>query len=148
MLYERASQLKDVDKLLLVKNTSDEVERLIRRIAAWGKELKDELESLTSGYPAIDLRDNGLPEVEKRTRESMADERRKQFLPLVGESGGEFERLLLLDQLSALDQQRHMAATMTELETSSERKAFLDKVRRRYEALFDDAQKLVRQRCR
>ena len=49
--------------------------------------------------------------------------------------GKDFERRLLLNQLTALGQEKNMAKVMVELETADERRVFWRKTQQRFETL-------------
>jgi hypothetical protein len=146
LLYERASELKHLDKILAVKRESDEVKKVTDDVATWASKLSEELEALSSRYPSIRLDDNGLPDVENRTIEMLNRDHVKRILPFVGESGPAYERLLLFDEWDRVEHEYHLANSLAEFETNNERKAFLLRVARRYQELYDEVGALLRKR--
>jgi hypothetical protein len=141
LLYGIVSQQKDLKKLLLIKIESDPVDRAISAIADYAGELTAKLEDMAARYPALTVETQFLPEVEVKTRESIAAEAQDTFL---SKSGKEFERELLLKQRSALEQEQHMAKVMVTIETAEERRAFWRGVEKRFGALRGDVDGLLR----
>jgi hypothetical protein len=141
LLYGIVSQQKDLKKLLLIKIESDPVDRVISAIADYAGELTTKLEDMAARYPALTVKTQFLPEVEVKTRESIAAEAQDTFL---SKSGKEFERELLLKQLSALEQEQHMAKVMVGIETAEERRAFWRQVEKRFGELRGDVDALLR----
>lgn len=140
LLYGITSQQRDLKKLLLVKVESDPVDAVISELADYTGELSAELEDMVKRYPALTVSTQFLPEVEVKTRESITAETTKVFLDTKGK---EFERRLLLKQLTALEQERHMAKVMVELETTDERRAFWRRTEQRFGQLYDKVEKLL-----
>ncbi len=62
---------------------------------------------------------------------------------LLASEGKDFERRLLMKQLSALEQERHIAKVMVGLETSDERRAFWERTERRFGELYVKVEQLL-----
>lgn len=140
LLYGITSQQKDLGKLLSVKLESDAVDTVISEIADYAGELSAQLEDMTRRYPALTVEQRFLPVVEVRTREAIAQETAAEFKST---KGTDFERRLLLSQLSALGQEKNMARVMVELETADERRAFWRKAQQRFETLHGKVWRLL-----
>ena len=143
LLYGITSQQKDLKKLLLVKVESDPVDAVISELADYTGELSAELEDMTKRYPALTVDTQFLPEVEVKARESITAEATKTFL---ASKGTDFERRLLLKQLSALEQERHIAKVMVQLETADERRDFWRRTEQRFGLLYDKIETLLERR--
>ena len=78
-----------------------------------------------------------------RTREAIAQETAAEFKATKGK---DFERRLLLSQLSALGQEKDMARVMVGLETADERRAFWRKAQPRFETLHGKVWRLLSER--
>lgn len=140
LLYAITSQQKDLKKLLLVKVESDPVDAVISELADYTGELSTELEDMAKRYPALTVDTQFLPEVEVKTRESITA---ATTTSLLDHKGKEFERLLLLKQQTALEQERHMAKVMSELETTDERRAFWRRTEKRFAQLSGKVEDLL-----
>jgi hypothetical protein len=64
LLYDLASDIKHVDKLLLVKYESDKVEAVIDDVAQSASKLAHGLETLAKKEPRLNLKNPGLPVME------------------------------------------------------------------------------------
>jgi len=140
LLYAITSEQKDLKKLLIIKVESDPVDAFISELADYAGELSAELEDMAKRYPALTVKTQFLPDVEVKTRESITAATTDALL---ARKGKEFERLLLLKQFSALEQERHMAKVMSELETADERRAFWRKTEQRLGQLYDKVENLL-----
>jgi hypothetical protein len=140
LLYGITSQQKDLKKLLLVKRESDRVDAVISELADYTGELSAQLEDMAKRYPALTVETQFLPDVEVKARESIASETTKVFL---ASEGKDFERRLLMKQLSALEQERHIAKVMVGLETADERRAFWERTEQRFGELYAKVEQLL-----
>jgi hypothetical protein len=114
LLYSSAGSLRHADKGLYLKVESDALDRVVTDIAAYGAELRGEMERIERDYPAVEIDLEPLPEMEERRRTSARNERLKQFAPLVGLSGPVFERELLLTLSGVLNQTRYLTRALAE----------------------------------
>jgi hypothetical protein len=130
LLYFATGEQKWADKVLLVKFESEELKRLVTRIAKYAGDLRGRLEDLAKRYPAIHLEPPPPTELEQRARRAQYHERLKDMLL---ESGPEFERDMLLTQYCSLDELRHLASVMGEIETDANRRAFWQEVQREFD---------------
>ncbi|TAH39740.1 MAG: hypothetical protein EYC70_02840 [Planctomycetota bacterium] len=132
LLHQTVKGMKHSDELLLVKFESDATEKVIDDIADSASEVEERLERIAESEPSLDLDLDILPEVMTAAQDSAMKERLKDLLT---ERGKEFERLLLLTQSGALNQARHLARVMVEVEEDNEaRQAFWKDVQR----IFDE----------
>ena len=143
LLYATTSQQKDLKKLLYVKFESDAVDAVISELADYARELSAQLEDMTRRYPALTVNKQFLPVVEVKTREAISQETTAEFKSTKGK---DFERRLLLSQLTALGQEKNMAKVMVELETADERRAFWRKTQQRFETLHGKVWHLLSER--
>ena len=143
MLYGITSQQKDLKKLLLVKSESDAVDTVISEIADYTGELSAQLEDMSKRYPALTVETQFLPDVEVKARESITDETTKVFLATKGK---DFERRLLIKQLTALEQERHISKVMIGLETADERRSFWKRTEQRFGELYGKVEQLLEQK--
>ena len=140
LLYGITSQQKDLKKLLLVKVESGPVDAVISELADYTRELSAQLEDMVRRYPALTIETQFLPDVEVKARESIASDTTKVLL---ASKGRDFERRLLMKQLSALEQERHIAKVMVELETADERRTFWKRTEQRFGELYSKVEQLL-----
>ena len=142
LIYGITSQQKDLKKLLLIKTESDPVDKVISELADYAGELSAQLEDMAKRYPALTVETQFLPDVEVRARESIASETTKVLLASKGKS---FERQLLMKQLTALEEERHISKVMVELETADERRTFWKRTEQRFAELYAKVEHLLEQ---
>lgn len=142
-LYETADGLGWLDEGLLLKQESDTVGDYAKRLANEMKTMQQELDKLNSEIPAMQVDNNGLPEMEKRKRAMAQSERLKDLAPFIGQTGKQFERTLLLSLSGALNQTRYLIRVMAEDETVPPLKQFLDKWRQRTDQLYQRDVKIL-----
>jgi hypothetical protein len=106
LLYDLLDDERHVSKLLIVKRDSRELNRLINRISDVSAEGVDRLKRFAAKDPSLNLKVMGLPPAEQATRKAIAETKRNQLL---GRSGADFERTLLLTQMEALSYGTHLA---------------------------------------
>ena len=143
LLYGITSQQKNLKKLLSVKFESDAVDDVISEVADYTGELSAQLEDMTRRYPALTVDKQFLPVVEVKTREAISQETTAEFKSTKGK---DFERRLLLNQLTSLGQEKNMAKVMVELETADERRDFWRKTQQRFETLHGKVWRLLSER--
>ncbi|MBR9814365.1 hypothetical protein GYB61_10985 [bacterium] len=126
MFHQAARQLSLIDKALWVKRESDAVERVVTELAVSMGKLARSLEQAADASPPINLSDTGLPRFEVAKRQSVYLERGLDLgTPILGRTGHDFERTLLLSLTAAINQQRHLARVMIDHEPSAVRKQWL-----------------------
>jgi hypothetical protein len=145
-LYDAAKGLRWLDDFLLVKFESEPTHKVIGDLSAYSAELKTQLEALAKQYPSLSLDDDGLPLLERNKRKAQALDRAKTLAPLVGATGADFERTLLLTESGALNQLRFLAGAIADAEKSSPRREFALGVQRRFDQLYLEVVKLLDRR--
>ena len=143
ILYEDASNLDLVGLILYFKAESDEVDELVTALGEFGGELKLDLERIARDYPGVRIDLDPLPEMEKRKRLAIATGRAKYFAPLIGRSGREYERTVLLSFSNGVNHERHLCQVMAEEEPDAGLKKFLLDTEKRYSDLYDRIQELL-----
>lgn len=142
-LYDSASGLAYLDEFLVLKFESKATDAVITDIAEYAATLKGQLEQLAKDYPSLSLDDDGLPVLEKRTRSAVQQDRIVSLAPLVGRTGANFERTLLLTQSGALNQLRFLTQITAEAEKSAERRAFLNEAKQTFARLYGEVVQLL-----
>ena len=145
LLHRDATRLDLSDLLLLVKSESDSVKDIVKDVAAFAGEVKDDLERLAKDYPGVRVDIDALPEMEKRKRSAIAKSRAMEFAPGIGRGGRDYERVLLISLLNGINHERHMCKVLAQEETDANLKQFLldtekgyDRLYARIETLLDD----------
>lgn len=135
-LYKAVSGLRLADELLMLKFESKETEELVEQVAAFGARAKGELEDLARAHPAIKLDEDGRTALSKDISKRQKKDRLRTYAPVVGASGPDFERMLLLGQSATLYQLRFRADAMADAETSEARRKYLLGMRKDLDRLY------------
>jgi hypothetical protein len=143
ILYDDASNLDLVGLILYAKAESDAVDDLVTSLGDFGGKLKLDLERIARDYPGVRIDLDPLPEMEKRKRLAIATGRVKYFAPLIGRSGREYERTVLLSFSNGVNHERHLCQVMAEEEPDAGLKKFLLDTEKGYSALYDRIQALL-----
>ena len=136
MLYQDARKLDASDLILLVKAESDSMKKLVSSVSEMGEKLTKDLERVAKDYPGVRIDLDPLPEMEKRKRMAVGVTRAKEFAPVVGKGGREYERTVLLSFANGLNHERHLCKVMAEAEPDASLKKFLLDTETKYDALY------------
>ena len=145
-LYKAVSGLRLLDEVLLIKFESDETEALCRQIAAFGSRAKGELDDLKKADPRISFDDDGRTELSREVSKRQQKERLKDYAPVTGASGRDFERMLLMGQATILYQLRFRTEVMAEAETSAARAKYLRRMHGELNQLYARTARLLDKR--
>jgi hypothetical protein len=143
ILYRDAGNLDLSELILYVKAESDDMKKVVTAISEMGGDLKRDLERIARDYPGVRIDLDPLPEMEKRKRSAVAKDRAKDFAPVVGKGGREYERTVLLSYSNGLNHERHLCQVMAEAEPDAGLKKFLLDTEKKYDALYDRVMKLL-----
>ena len=136
-LYNTADGLSGLDALLYVKFESDAVDHFVSGMADDMAALAEEIEAATEGVAWIDLEDQGLPAVEIEKRSKAQFDRGLGLAPLVGRTGADFERTLLLTLSGGLNQSRYLVEVMLDREEHPARRELLIRAKTTFDRLYD-----------
>jgi hypothetical protein len=137
ILYRDAGNLDASELILYVKSESDAMKSVVTAVAEAGGELKKDLERIAKDYPGVRIDLDPLPEMEKRKRAAVAKSRARQFAPVIGKGGREYERTVLLSFANGLNHERHLCLVMAEAEQDAGLKKVLLDAGKRYDALYE-----------
>ena len=146
LLYADVSGLKLVDKLLLVKFESDQTHKVVTAISDYAGELAGQLEALAKRYPSLRIDLKPLPEIEQRKQAAAQKARVLSFAPVVGRTGRDFERTLLLTLSGGLNQLRFLAKVTADEERNDERRKLLIGAQQHFLELYKQTLKLLNAR--
>ena len=144
ILYQDARKFDASDLVLLVKSESDAMKKVVTAVSEMGDGLKVDLERIAKDYPGVRIDLDPLPEMEKRKRLAVGMTRAKEFAPVVGKGGPEYERTVLMSFANGLNHERHLCQVMAEVETDAGLKKFLLETQKKYDALYEDVMALLK----
>ena len=126
LVYQEADGIPKLDWLLMFKDKSDEMAQLTHDLVSYYKQLADTMQKLSKQYPAMRIDVAAMSEIEGEERKAIGKDLAKDFAPVIGKSGVEFEREALLMFYNSLNEQRHLTGVMIRLETEPALKNFLE----------------------
>ena len=143
LLYQDARKFDASELVLLVKAESDAMKKLVTAVAEMGDQMTKDLERIAKTYPGVRIDLDPLPEMEKRKRKALSMTRAKEFAPVIGKGGREYERTVLLSFSNGLNHERHLCRVMADAETDASLRKFLLDSGTKYDALYEAAMKLL-----
>lgn len=129
LLYQQADGIPKMKWILMFKDKREALDQTTSGLMDYYEELAKTMEDLARRYPAVRLDAVTMPELMADTRKAIGKDLAADFAPLVGNTGLEFERELLLMFYNALDEQRHMVGVMIESEPDKGLLDFLQKTK-------------------
>jgi hypothetical protein len=125
LLYATLSDDSQVDKVLMIKNSSKQIVELIKSIARFTLEAKDQLDAFAKADTNLSFKHDGLPELETKTRNAISSATAKQIL---FSNGKHFDFNILMTQHQALNYINNLSATLSKQEPDKVRKQYLEKL--------------------
>lgn len=145
-LYSNVKGLSKLDKFLVVKSESADVERVVHDVTGYSGQLADRLQKLTHDFPALALDRPTTPPLIKAAHKAEKKALIKRYAPIVGDSGKAFERGLLIRLLVIVDQQRFLAQTLARREPDPALSKIMAGVATHFGALYDEIDALLKKR--
>jgi|SRR5581483_7597809 len=142
-LYRDVSHIDYAEYVLDFKLESDSVDDIMTGISGYAGHVKEQLERLARDYPALRIDMDPLPEMEKRKRFAIGEDRVKYFAPVVGKGGVEFERTVLIALLGGLNHERHMCQVLAKEEPEPGLKKFLLDTEQHFDAWYERVDQLL-----
>jgi hypothetical protein len=126
LLYQEADGIPKLKWILMFKEKPEETGRVISDLVGYYQQLADTMRKLSKQYPAMRIDVTPMSAIEGDERKAIGEDTAKDFAPVVGKTGIEFEREALLMFYNALNEQRHLAGVMAGRETDPALKKFLE----------------------
>lgn len=126
LLYQEADGIPKLKWILAFKNKPQEMGRVTNDLLGYYQHLAETMKRLAKQYPAMRLDAPAMSEMEASERKAIGADQAKDFAPVVGKTGVDFEREALLMFYDALNEERHLTGAMLDLETSPALRKFLE----------------------
>lgn len=126
LLYQEAEGIPKLKWILAFKDKPEEMGRVTKDLMGYYQQLADTMQRLSKQYPAMRLDAQAMSEIEASERKAIGADQAKDFAPVVGKTGLDFQREALLMFYDALNEQRHLTGAMLDLETSPALRKFLE----------------------
>lgn len=136
LLYEQARGLARMKWMVRFKKQSEATRETVLAATSYYGELASELERLSVEYPALNVEVPAMLPIHRRAREAIIERQIDSAMPLVGDTGREYERGVLMAMRMALDEQRNVAALIVEREPEAALRGFMQVQRQELDTLY------------
>jgi len=136
LLYQEADGIPKLKWILMFKDKPEEMGRVTDDLVGYYRQLADTLQRLSKQYPAMRIDVAAMSEIESDERKAIGADLAKDFAPLMGKTGVEFEREALLMFYNTLNEQRHLTGVMVGLETDPGLRKFLETTKAQLEERY------------
>jgi hypothetical protein len=130
----------------LLYQEADGIPKLKWILVDYYQNLASTMRSLSRQYPAMHIDVAAMSEIEIEERKAIGEDLAKDFVPIVGKTGVDFEREALLMIYNTLNEQRHLTGVMVRLENDPGLKKFLETTKAQLEAHYREVGALLRRR--
>lgn len=146
LLYQEADGIPKLKWLLMFKEKPEEMGRITTDLINYYQQLAETMQRLAKQFPGMHIDVQAMSPIEADTRKAIGADMAKDFAPLIGRSGIEFEREALLMFYNTLNEQRHLVGAMVELETDQALRKFLETTKAQLEARYTKVGALLSRR--
>jgi len=136
MLYQEADGIPKLKWILMFKDKPEEMGRVTNDLISYYRQLADTMRRLSKEFPAMRINAAAMSEIESEERKSIGADMAKDFAPIIGKGGVDFEREALLMFYNGLNEQRHLVGVMLGLETDPALRKFLETTKAQLEARY------------
>jgi uncharacterized lipoprotein YehR (DUF1307 family) len=126
LLYQEADGIPKLKWLLMFKDKPEEMAKLVNDLVSYYQQLAETMQRLSKEFPAMRIDVDPMSKIEAEERKAIGEDLAKDVAPLIGKSGVEFEREVLLTFYDSLNEQRHLTGVMVGLEPDPALKKFLE----------------------
>ena len=146
LLYQEADGIPKLKWIFMFKDKPEEMGRVTNDLVSYYQQLADTMQRLSKQYPAMRIDVAAMSEIEGDERKAIGAVLAKDFAPLIGKTGVEFEREALLMFYNSLNEQRHLTGVMVGLETDAALRKFLETTNAQLEARYAKVGALLNRR--
>jgi len=134
LLYQEADGIPKLKWIFMFKDKPEEMGRVTNDLVSYYQQLADTMQRLSKQFPAMRIDVTAMSEIEGDERKAIGADLAKDFAPLTGKTGVEFEREALLMFYNTLNEQRHLTGVMVGLEPDPALRKFLETTKAELEA--------------
>jgi hypothetical protein len=146
LLYQEADGIPKLKWILMFKDKPEEMAQVTNDLVSYYQQLADTMQRLSKQYPAMRIEVAAMSEIEGEERKAIGADLAKDFAPLMGKTGVQFEREALLMFYNTLNEQRHLIGVMVGLETDPALRKFLETTKAQLEARYAKVGALLNRR--
>jgi hypothetical protein len=146
LLYQEADGIPKLKWILMFKDKPEEMGRLTNDLISYYQQLAETMRRLSKQYPAMRIDVTAMSEIEGEERKAIGADMAKDFVPLAGKTGVQFEREALLMFYDSLNEQRHLTGVMVGLEPDPALRKFLETTKAELDAHYAKVGELLDRR--
>jgi hypothetical protein len=146
LLYQEADGIPKLKWIFLFKDKPEEMGRVTNDLVSYYQQLADTMQKLSRQFPGMRIDVTAMSEIESDERKAIGADLAKDFAPLTGKTGVEFEREALLMFYNTLNEQRHLTGVMVDLEPDPTLKKFLETTKAQLEGRYAKVGALLNRR--
>jgi len=146
LLYQEADGIPKLKWIFMFKHKPEEMGQVTNDLVSYYQQLADTMQRLSKQFPAMRIDVTAMSEIESNERKAIGTDMAKDFAPVIGKTGVEFEREALLMFYNALNEQRHLTGAMVGLETDPALRKFLETTKAQLEARYAKVGALLNRR--
>ena len=146
LLYQEADGIPKLKWIFMFKHKPEEMGQLTNDLVSYYQQLAETMQRLAKQYPAMRIDVAAMSEIEGDERKAIGTDLAKDFAPILGKTGVEFEREALLMFYNSLNEQRHLTGVMVGLETDPALRKFLETTKAQLEARYAKVGDLLNRR--
>jgi hypothetical protein len=146
LLYQEADGIPKLKWIFLFKDKPEEMGQVTHDLVSYYQQLAETMQKLSKQFPGMRIDVTAMSEIEADERKAIGSDLAKDFAPLTGKTGVEFEREALLMFYNTLNEQRHLTGVMVGLEPDPTLKKFLETTKAQLEAHYAKVWALLNRR--
>jgi len=146
LLYQEADGIPKLKWIFMFKDKHEDMGGLTHDLVSYYQQLAETMQRLSKQYPAMRIDVAAMSEIESDERKAIGADLAKDFAPLTGKTGVEFEREALLMFYNSLNEQRHLTGVMVGLETDPALRRFLETTKGQLEVRYAKVGALLNRR--
>jgi uncharacterized protein (DUF2164 family) len=146
LMYQAFDSFQALNHALTLKKEAQQVNDAIKDLTDITKNFKTKLDELKKDYPNLDFEKTGRPKVLEKKGKAQGKDRLSEYLPLVGLTGKEYERSLVLFLSFALNELKFISQELGNMETNEGLKKFLNTIQSEMTRLEDRMVKLLNEK--
>ena len=146
LLYQEADGIPKLKWILMFKDKPEEMGRVTNDLVSYYQQLADTMQRLSKQFPGMRIDVTAMSEIEGEERKAIGADLAKDFAPLTGKTGVDFEREALLMFYNTLNEQRHLTGVLVGLEPDPALRKFLETTKAQLEAQYAKVGALLNRR--
>lgn len=146
LLYQAFDSMQKLNLALTLKKETQQIHDTVKDLTETTKGFKNKFDELKKDYPNLNFDDTGRPMVLEKKGKAQGKERTSEYMPIVGKTGKDYERSLLLFLATALNELKFISQEMGTMEKNEGLQKFLAEINSNMTRLEDSVLKILNER--